>query len=34
MKGSIIKLDEERLISPELNDINEERMENSLRPKH
>ena len=27
------ELDEERLISPELNDINEERLENSLRPK-
>ena len=26
-------MDEERLISPELTDINEERMENSLRPK-
>ena len=26
-------MDEERLISPELNDINEERLENSLRPK-
>ena len=26
-------MDEERLISPELTDLNEERMENSLRPK-
>ena len=26
-------MDEERIISPELNDINEERLENSLRPK-
>ena len=26
-------MDEERLINPELTDINEERLENSLRPK-
>ena len=29
----VISLDDERLINPELVDINEERMENSLRPK-
>ena len=27
------ELDEDRIISPELTDINEERLENSLRPK-
>ena len=33
MEGIQLELDDERLINPELIDVNEERMENSLRPK-
>ena len=33
MVRNVNNLEEERLISPELTDLNEERLENSLRPK-